>query len=267
MSGMNLKAVFDDLEDGFTKLGIDFYLIGALARDAWYQKANKEFRLTKDADFAIFVGDTEAFEKIKSYLVTEKGFSPFSSNAYKLFAPNGVEVDVLPFGSIAIDGTVTMAGRGLTQISVDGLTEIYSRGTEKTTLSTGHQFKVATLPAIVMLKLIAFDDRPERRHKDPGDVGNILRHYFDLQTDLIYSDEHNSLFTVDDSTIDGIAATVVGREIKKIVQSNPQLHERLKVILATHIQQAEESMFVRQMGDKNIEESVKRLSGLLSGLE
>jgi hypothetical protein len=32
---------------------------------------------------------------------------------------------------------------------------------QPTVEGTGHLFKVATLPAIVLLKLIAYDDRPE----------------------------------------------------------------------------------------------------------
>lgn len=267
MKGEDLKEVFDDLEEGFQHTGIDFYLIGALARDTWYQKAAKDLRTTQDADFAIFVSTAEEYEQIKNYLIAEKGFTPFKGNAYILFAPNKVQVDILPFGSIEIDGTVAMAGGGLTQISVNGFMEVYSKGTEKTEISTGHHFKVATLPAIVMLKLIAFDDRPEQRIKDAGDVGNILRHFFDLQTDLIYSDAYNDLFTTEIDTIEEISAIVIGREIKKIVQTNPSLHQRLKTILQTHIRLQEESMFVRQMGDRTIEASVTHLSALLTGLE
>ncbi len=37
--------------------------------------------------------------------------------------------------------------------------------------------KAATLPAIVLLKLIAYDDRPEHRIKDPGDIAGII-YYF-----------------------------------------------------------------------------------------
>jgi|GEM_PF-4865231 len=33
-----LKDVFDELEEAFENLNIDFYLIGALARDVWYAR-------------------------------------------------------------------------------------------------------------------------------------------------------------------------------------------------------------------------------------
>lgn len=262
-----LKEVFNDLEDAFAKTGVDFYLIGALARDTWYAKQNKNFRTTKDADFAIFVGNEEEFLKLKQFLVTEKKFTAFKGNEYVLFAPNKTQVDILPFGSIEIDGSVVLQGQGLTSISVNGFMEVYSKGIKETEISTGHKFKVATLPAIVMLKFIAFDDRPDQRIKDAGDVGNILRNYFDLQIDLIYSEEYADLFTEEIGGIEEVSSIVIGSEIKKIIQSNEQLHKRLITILQTHIQQKEDSMFVRQMGFHTIEEAIYLLSKMLLGLK
>lgn len=48
--------------------------------------------------------------------------------------------------------------------------EVYQSGTEEVEMETGHNFKIATLPSIVLLKLIAFDDRPEKRSKDARDI-------------------------------------------------------------------------------------------------
>jgi len=47
----------------------------------------------------------------------------------------------------------------MTAIKVDGMIEVYRSGTEEVTLETGNVFKVATLPAIILLKFIAYDDR------------------------------------------------------------------------------------------------------------
>ncbi len=48
-----LKEVFDALEKAFHAKQIDFYLIGALARNIWYARGSKGFRTTKDLDFAV----------------------------------------------------------------------------------------------------------------------------------------------------------------------------------------------------------------------
>ena len=57
-----LKEVFDELEEAFEQLSIDFYLIGALARDIWYARGDKKFRTTKDVDFAIMISNKEDYE-------------------------------------------------------------------------------------------------------------------------------------------------------------------------------------------------------------
>jgi predicted nucleotidyltransferase len=75
--------------------------------------------------------------------------------------------------------------------------EVYKSGTTELTLQTGHHFNIATLPSIVLLKLIAFDDRPENRFKDPRNIINIILHFFDLQAELIYS-QHSDLFAGDE---------------------------------------------------------------------
>ncbi|WP_316810148.1 hypothetical protein [Pedobacter heparinus] len=46
-----LKGVFDDLEAIFEKMDIDFYLIGAMARQVWYAGSGRTQRTTQDVDF------------------------------------------------------------------------------------------------------------------------------------------------------------------------------------------------------------------------
>lgn len=69
-----LKEVFDELEEAFEHLNIDFYLIGALARDIWYARGGKKFRTTKDVDFAIMISNKEDYEVVRSYLIENKDY-------------------------------------------------------------------------------------------------------------------------------------------------------------------------------------------------
>jgi len=134
-----------------------------------------------------------------------------------------------------------------TAVRTNGFMEVYHSGTEEVELLKGHSFSVATLPAIVLLKFIAFDDRPERRFKDARDIANIISHYFDLQTDIVY-DHHSDLFSDSEkTTITEIAAIVIGREMYRILQTNTQLYQRLKNILTGHIAKFEHSSFLRNM--------------------
>lgn len=46
-----LKEVFDALEDTFKANEIDFYMIGAIARNIWYAKGDEKFRTTTGCRF------------------------------------------------------------------------------------------------------------------------------------------------------------------------------------------------------------------------
>ncbi len=265
-----LKEVFSALEEAFAATGTDFYIIGALARDVWYARGEKSFRGTKDVDFAVLVGSHEEYDAVRNYLKEHSHFQDTKENSFVMVTPKGIQVDILPFGEIEIDDGITVTGEGMTSIKVNGFNEVYQSGTAEIELITGHHFKVATLSSIVLLKFIAFDDRPERRTKDARDIANIIDHFFDLQADLIYG-KHVDLFKDenDPRTLQDISAVVIGREIKEICAGNARLLERLQKILQDHIDRAEDSSFIRNMVaeiKKDVEECIGFLKHLLSSL-
>lgn len=241
-----LKPLFDELNTAFTAAGVDFYLIGAIAKEYWFNRGGKTSAGTKDIDFAVLVASQEDYGNIRNYL-KDKGYSDTKENAYVLISPTGVQIDILPFGEIEIDETVKIIGEGMTSIRVNGFKEVYNAGTEEAELSTGHIFKAATLPAIVLLKLIAYDDRPEARLKDARDVASIVQHFFDLQSDFIYEYHVNLFEDESDKDIVDIGAIVIGRELKKLCADNGALKKRIQDILEREIAGGADSKFIRQM--------------------
>ena len=243
---VELKPVFDALEEAFNKLSIDFYLIGAIARDIWYARGNAVSTGTRDVDFAVFIANQEDYNLLKAYLVKQKDFVVSKTNAFVFISLEGLVVDILPFGEIEIDDSVHITVEGVTSIRVNGFKEVFESGTERLELETGHSFEVATLPSIVLLKLISYDDRPEQRLKDPGDIASIIQNYFDLQSDNIY-ENHTDLFDHEDFTLQKASARIIGREIKTIIESNTVLKRRITDILISHINFADDSIFIRNM--------------------
>jgi len=53
--------------------------------------------------------------------------------------------------------------------------------------------QIPPLPGMVILKLVAWSDRPEDRDQDPGDILKIIEHYFDYNYDEIL-EHHNDIF-------------------------------------------------------------------------
>jgi cob(I)alamin adenosyltransferase len=109
--------------------------------------------------------------------------------------------------------------------------------------------------------------------KDAGDIANILESYSELQSDLIY-EHHNDLFEVGAElgqlAFENIAAKVVGREIRKIIQYNESLLRRVQSILAGFRSQREDSTFVRAMmrdAERPASEVIGWLEKLSEGLQ
>jgi predicted nucleotidyltransferase len=178
-----LKEIFTILEKAFEEAGIDFYyIIGALARDIWFSKEGKVSRATKDIDFAALIAGKEQFEKVKEILKSKHAFTESRGNAFALISPEGRTIDILPFGDIEVNEGVVVEGMGLSTIKVNGFKEVGVAGVEEIEIGSS-QYQVATLPSIVLLKLIAYDDRPEHRQNDAGDIAHIIGYYFDIETD------------------------------------------------------------------------------------
>ncbi len=204
----------------------------------------------------------ERYDQLKKYLAEQKKYTISSSNAFALISPEGVPIDLLPIDQMEPDHKF--------EAKVSGLEEIYQYGTIKEHLSTGHEFRVATLPAIVALKLIAFDDRPEQRDKDPIDIADIFKVYFDIESENIY-EKHNDLF-IEFEYVDLIelAAIVIGREIATICSGNNALLHRLINIIQQNITKGYQSALIRNMvigTDKTIDQYIHLFKRILLGLQ
>ena len=226
-----MAEVIESLERGFMKYNIDFYLVGAMARDIWIKGVHdlKVKRATSDIDLGIMVKDEKTFEQLKEYMINEEEFVSSKTNAFVIIAPNRMEIDLLPFGEIEKKGKVTVKGTGLTTISLDGFKEVYDTNLPEIQLGDDTKFKVCTLPGIVLLKFIAYDDRPEMRMDDIPDIGEILGHFFNIYDEVIW-EKHNDLFEEGRELLE-IAARVLGREMGKIAVKNDKLKERILRIL------------------------------------
>ena len=80
MRNGELKELFDTIEKRFAYLNIDFYLIGALARQVWYDIEDIDYRRTKDIDYGVLISTQQEYEEIKRYLITKAKFTESQDN-------------------------------------------------------------------------------------------------------------------------------------------------------------------------------------------
>jgi predicted nucleotidyltransferase len=255
-----MTAAMAALQRGFEQFGIDFYIVGAVARDIWMTQVYAEpmRRMTKDLDLAVFITDTAQYEALQDWLVKHEDFtvakhSAFCLHYHKDAGAESVTVDLMPFGAIANEeGDVHFSGPGMERISTVGFTEVLADAATMTT-EAGEQWRVVTLPGMVVLKLIAWQDRPEMRGKDATDIWGLLEVYFDLVDDFIFT-EHSDLFD-DNDTADTtnfkllVGARVMGRQMLALVPDG-SVRKRLIELLEAQVGLGDGSRLAQAMSRK-----------------
>ena len=219
----------------FESFNIDFYLVGAVARDIQFS-ANPELaslRKTNDVDMAIMINDEEQFYEIKKALLATGYFTEHETEPIKLFYKHAIEFDLLPFGGIENDDyEIRIHKPRLFIMDMPGFREA-SFYKEVVIVSDDFKLNVCSLEALVLLKLFAYNDKPDRS-KDILDINHIIKAYFDLFSDEIYENDLEIMDLYDTANtkyLSLVAARIIGRKMKLILSDNETLIERMELIL------------------------------------
>jgi predicted nucleotidyltransferase len=228
------KEVFDLVDDVCSELKISLYLIGAQARDIHFlEKGIKPSRGTRDIDFAIMLPETETYEKVKDELVN-RGFRRVSEPYRMIHDQTNTVIDLLPFGEIEEEGTVRFTNRR-TELSMIGMSEVLAVP-EKIKIDN-KIIKVAPLAGMIILKLIAYNEKPDRI-KDLDDIRDILLHYFDLNNDRFYEENLDLVVELSDVNFQQeAAARMAGRDMRVILDRNPELKEMISQLILSELNQ------------------------------
>lgn len=223
-----MKSTFESLERGFEKFNIDYYLIGAFARNVWLDHLSHlpDRRTTLDIDFSLYINDHDQFEALKNYLETVEGFVK-DEEPYRLYAKNQDIVDLIPFGGIEKNNEVYLEGNPPMSLSVFGNSTVLSHASIIETGETA--FKICTIPGLCILKLIAGYEKPERREKDFGDFYYILENYFDISSDMLFDDYPDLIAEEFDPLTAG--AKMLGRQLLSILNESKELKAQINLIL------------------------------------
>lgn len=160
--------------------GIAGIVVGAFARDLHlhYGAGVPVQRGTEDIDIAFFVDTWQEFEALRGRLLGAGSFQEIEGKQYRLQHSNGVKVDLVPFGAIETnDRHIEWPPNGVFVMDAFGFQE--ARATADTALLPGNvTIRVVSLPALALLKVIAWHDRHRRApRKDAADLDLILRNY------------------------------------------------------------------------------------------
>ena len=172
-----LVELLKKLTDSFNRMGREFYVIGATARDIIIRQLidTTSGRRTKDLDIAIAIPDWSVFDEIKEVLVAD-GFKK-STDMRQRFYYGEYELDIVPYGVAKDDDNIYWPPEEEIAMSVKGFDEVLS---EAITVSIDDEFdiRIASLHGLFLLKFNAWLDRNIETSKDAEDMSFILSNYF-----------------------------------------------------------------------------------------
>ena len=261
----NLSPMLRIIEEELGLLHIDFYILGATARDAWFSANGITAVGTKDIDFAIQISNESDYYLLKENLLKAAGMQEIKEIPHRLKYNEHI-FDLQPFGQeIEINGEVKIEAITL---SVLGMKEVMSHGTILVEGYGINAFKVVTLPALIALKIIAYTDRPEHRHKDIEDIRRIMLNYFYINSEKIY-EAHLDLMDMNPFKKELAAARVIGREMAPILNQSEIMHERITTFLketTTDIENNNTLKLFNSGQNSTIEETASLLLEVLKGI-
>ena len=225
-------SILREIEKVSTRLDIPFFVVGATARDIIleHQFDIKTQRATLDIDIGVFISGWDQFETLKNALIRSAKFIS-SKQEQRLTYNDNFPVDIIPFGTIEDeDNSITWPPDHEIRMSIAGFQECFQHAVS-VKLSSNPELvvKMVSLAGLALLKLISWDDNPERRSKDAPDLLLIMQHYLDAGNLDRFFDEGSDIIEEDSYDYDLASARFLGRDIVNI--SSPITKAKLIEIL------------------------------------
>lgn len=208
-------------------LGIDYFVAGALARDLilLHVFGKDTGRATRDVDLGICIDNWGQLDALKACLIHGGKFFLLPRITHRLFYRprqefTGIPLDLLPFGGVErADATIAWPPGMEIVMNVVGFAEARAAALQ-VEVAAGFVVPVTSLPALAVLKLIAWRDRHLHSEKDAIDFLLIARHYYDAgNLDRLYETESALLQEVGfDPELAG--AMLLGKDAAAICQAS-----------------------------------------------
>lgn len=224
--------ILREVEKVSTRLDIPFFVVGATARDIIleHQFDINTWRATLDLDIGIIISEWDQFETLKNELIRSTKFVP-SQQKQRLIYNDNFLLDLIPFGSIEDkDGSITWPPDHEIRMNLAGFQDCFKHAVSMKLSSNPELIvKIVSLAGLAILKLISWDDNPERRSKDAPDLFLIMRHYLDAGNLGRLFDEGSDIIDEGNYNYDLASARFLGRDIRNI--SSPATKTKLIEIL------------------------------------
>lgn len=243
-----LKDLLKELNGFFGGINVDYYIIGATARDIILSNLHDLVpdRKTDDLDIAIAISDWNQFQSIEENLPKIEGFAKSKEQKQRFIYKEVYVIDIVPFGGVAEDdGNIYWPPDETIAMSVWGFPEM-ADSTISIEIDEEFSIKIASLPGLFILKLVAWKDRHLFGSKDAYDMALLLTNYLNINIERAV-DEHYDLYEMEEFDPVIAGAKLMARDVKLLIRNNEQTLEYLREILAKEIELSEGSQLINQL--------------------
>jgi predicted nucleotidyltransferase len=200
------------------QLGMEFVLVGAIARDIVLEGVFGlgARRQTIDLDFGFLVESWEQFAALKSALVATGYFQPVDRESQRLLYQGKLRVDLIPFGGIEENGKIAWPPSREIVLNVAGFKEALASAL-RVEVDVGLVVPVVSLPGLAVLKLFAWADQRDKANDDAADLRRLLKDYGNAGNEVrLYGAEWKLL---EDANFDPVlaGARLLGKDVAIIV--------------------------------------------------
>ncbi|MGU7779983.1 nucleotidyl transferase AbiEii/AbiGii toxin family protein [Burkholderia sp. PU8-34] len=230
-------AMLRHIEAACTRVDTQFVVAGATARDIlmWHVHGIRAVRATRDVDIAACAVSWTSHDRLVDALVATGRFSPVPKAQQKFLFTGETggfrtELDLVPFGPLeAPAGAIAWPPDGEFVLNVLGFREAVDTAIAVT---VGDRFDVpvASLPALALLKLLAWRDRRARQNSDAYDLLFLLTHFHDAGNRERIWDVAPDLLEAHAFEPELAAAALLARDAKRIAL--PETHDAVRALLA-----------------------------------
>jgi len=244
-------------------LNLDFLIVGAAARDILMEHIHhvRAPRMTKDIDIAVCVADWGEYKALTEGLMATGKFAKRAQGQRYDFGGASI-IDIIPFGNISgRENRISWPPEHETVMSTAGFRDAYENAL---TCRLGHSpaldVKVAPIPGLAILKLLAWNEGYPEREKDAQDLHFLMRAYQSAGIEDRLYDQEADMLTEEGFDNERAGIRLLGRDMARM--AHPGTAEAIKAILDRETGEKSDFRLVYQMG-RNIDNAELIMSDLM----
>lgn len=259
--------IIADVQAVAAVLKVPTMITGAFARDLhiYYAHGINTRRQTEDVDFGLAVRDWPTFTDMKKRLIEARQFREVPGVQQRLRHVSDLPIDLVPFAGVETgDRQVDWPPAGELRMNMFGFSEALATA-QPLRMPDGVEALVVSLPALAMLKIVAWQDRHYRApKKDAHDLMLIATNYLDLGNEERLWGEFLGWTDADDFDTRHAGARMLGIDIRRMIDQRGR--DRLAAIIAEQADAERPGLLPQEMSPHEPMAARAFLQGILDGL-